>query len=473
MNKLLNPDFTNGTTDWENGPSDYPFIWDSQYKWIRGDSPDLNSDYKVFTIQQPFNISDMVILAKLTAWRRYESVAGNYVDGAVKARVKLQKPDSSWVTLAEETKTAQTGSGNILDQYDILTHFSQMGNYKLMLQTESRAACDRTNNEVKVEEPYGPWANEGFTIDDPNCKVLSDPYSQTEIYAKITKTFSIMGPAYTATLTLDARGVRQNCPYPGYAHFKVTLSKLYGGTWTLYDSYLYDGNWTTILNALDIKSYMSGLGGTYTLTLESWVASGWDGDATYYQSEAWFGNCELNAQWYSYAYTVSRGFWDDINLDILRKVFKTVVESIGTSESTGKKISIGAKEDIFLAESYQAIRLNVKKTVMESIGLAESYFKKIYKIVKEEIGLKELSYSGIRVGLNKAVTEDLFLAESYSTRKIIRAGASESIGLSEKLTAKRTAGNIITTFEITDLTDWQDRTPTVTHWIKEKTVMNT
>lgn len=471
-NRILNGNFETGTDNWENGPSDYPFVWDGTYKWIRGDSP-TTQDYKIYTIQQPFNISDMIILAKLTAWRRYEAVAGNFVDGAVKARVKLQKPDSSWVTLAEETKTAETGSGKILDEYDILSHFSAQGNYKLMLQTESRAACDRTNTQDKIEEPYGPWTNNGFTISDPNCYVQSYPDSQTEKYAKIEKVIEIYGATHTATLTLDAKGlVNIYCPSQGYAHFKVTLSKLYGGTWTLYDGFLYDGNWTTILNALDIKSYMTSAG-TYTLKLESWVTSGWDGDVTYYPSEAWFGNCELNAQWYSYAYTVSRGYWDDIVLDILRKVFKTVVESIGTSESTGKKISIGAKEDLFLAESYTALRLNMKKTVTEEVYLAESFYKKIYKFVKEEIGFFVESYSGIRVGLNKSVTEDLFLAESFSTRKIKCAGISESIGLSEKLTAKRTAGNIVTTFDITDLTDWQDRTPAVTAWVKEKTVMNT
>jgi hypothetical protein len=467
MNKILNPSFVDGTDYWENGPSDYPFYWDPTYKWIRGDSLSA-PDYKVFTIQQPFNIADTVILAKLTAWRRYESVAGNYVDGAVKARIKLQKPDSSWVTLAEETKTAQTGSGNILDQYDILTHFSQMGNYKLMLQTESRAACDRANQQAKIEEPYGSWTNDGFTISDPNCYIQSYPDSQTEKYAKIEKNIEIYGPTHTATLTLDAKGYRNDVPFPGYAHFKVTLSKLYGESWILYDNYLYDGNWTTILNSLDIKSYMNGAG-TYTLTLESWVASGWDGDVTYYQSEAWYGNCELTAQWYSYDYTVSRGYWDDIILDINIKKFKTVVESIGCDESQTKKISVGAKEDLFLSESYQTLRLNVKKTVSEEIYMAESFFKKIYKIVKEEIFMKEF----YQAGKSKAVSEDLFLAESYSARKLIRASQAESVFLSEKLTAKKTAGNIITTFEITDLTDWQDGAPTVTAWIKEKTVMNT
>ena len=371
------------------------------------------------------------------------------------------------MTLAEETKTAQTGSGNILDQYDILTHFSQMGNYKLMLQTESRAACDRTNQTEKIEEPYGPWTNNGFTISDPNCYVQSYPDSQTEKYAKIEKIIEIYGATHTATLTIDAKGYRADVGYPGYAHFKVTLAKSLGGSWTLYDGYLYDGNWTTILNALDIKSYMNG-SGTYTLTLESWVASGWDGDVTYYQSEAWYGNCELNAQWYSYDYTVSRGFWDDIVLDINIKKYKTVVESIGASEATGKKISVPKKEDLFLAESYTTFRLRLK-TVSEECFLAESYFKKIYKLVKEEIGLQEFYQKGI----GKIVAEDCFLAEAYSTRKKIIGSGSESVSLSERLSAKRTAGNIITTYEITDLTDWQDGAPTVTAWIKEKTVMNT
>ena len=76
-------------------------------------------------------------------------------------------------------------------------------------------------------------------------------------------------------------------------------------------------------------------------------------------------------------------------------------------------------------------------------------------------------------GIGKIVAEDCFLAEAYSTRKKIIGSGSESVSLSERLSAKRTAGNIITTYEITDLTDWQDGAPTVTAWIKEKTVMNT
>ena len=467
MNRILNGDFLNGTESWENGPQDFPFYWDPTYRWICGGSPEI--DYKIFTIQQPFNIADLVILAKLTAWRRYESVAGNFIDGEVTSRVKLQKPDSSWVTLAEETKTAQTGSGNILDQYDILEHFGQQGNYKLMLQTRVRSACDRTNHQEKVEEPYGSWTNNGFTIEDPNCYVQSYPASPIEKYAKIEKTIEIYGAAHTATLTLDAKGiVNLYCPYPGYAHFKVTLSKLYGGTWTLYDGSPTPGDWTTILNALDIKSFMTSAG-TYTLTLEAWVASGWDGDVTYYQSEAWYGNCELDAQWYSYAYTVSRGYWDEIVLDINIKKFKTVVESIGMEEGTTKKISVGAKEDLFLSESYQALRLNVKKTVSEEIYMAESFFKKIYKIVKEELYMKEF----YQAGKSKAVAEDLFLAESFSWRKLIQKEVMESIGLSEKLTAKRTAGNIVTYFDITDLTKWEVAPQVQTAWIKEKTVMNT
>jgi len=465
-NKLLNPDFTNGTESWENGPSDYPFYWDPTYKWIRGDSP-ATQDYKVFTIQQGFNIADTIILAKLTAWRRYEAINGNYVQGAVKSRIKLQKPDSSWVTLVEETKTAETGSGNILDQYDILSHFSTQGNYKLMLQTESRSGCDRSNNQASVTNPYGPWENNGFTISDPNCYVPSDPYSQDAIYAKISKSFEILGPTHTATLTLDAKGVVISCPLIGSSRFKVSLERVGWSTDTLYDGYLASGGWETILSNLDIKSYLV-FPGSYNLILESWVVSGYDGDETYYPSEAWYGACYLNAQWYSYQYTQSKGYWDEINLDILRKVFKTVVESIGCKETPTKKISIFRKEGVKLTESYSYLRVLLKE-VKESIGVKESFSKKIFKIVKESVSCKEY----YTMGRPKIVQESIFLAESFSWRKLIRKTIQESVAMKESLTAKRTAGNIITTFNITDLTEWQDRTPSVTAWIKEKTIMNT
>jgi hypothetical protein len=315
MNKLLNPAFEDGVVDWENGPIDNPFYWDPTYKWIRGDSEDEAFSFKSYVIQQLFNITGTVTLAKLTAWRRYESVGGNYNDGAVISRIKLQKPDSSWVTLVEETKTAETGSGNILDQENVLSHFSQEGNYILRLQTEVEVACERTNHEEKVEEPYGPWTNDGFTIDGSNCKIFSNPADQDEVHASIEKSFVIEAACHTATLTLDAKGLRQTCELPGYALFKVTLSKTGGGSWLLYDDYLTNGNWTTILNGLDIVSHLDSAG-TYTLKLEAWVVSGWNGEETYYPSQAWYGNCYLNAQWYSYEYTISHGFWDDILLDI-------------------------------------------------------------------------------------------------------------------------------------------------------------
>jgi hypothetical protein len=466
-NKLLNPNFSLYTQYWENGPINYPFTADGDN--IYGDSPAGSTDYKTFTIWQEINVVDTVIAAKVTAWRKYESVAKNYVNGVVKSKVLLQKPDTSWVELANETKTGETGWGNILDQYDVLAHFSQAGNYKLRLETEVRSACERTNEQDKIENPYGSWSNGGFTLDDPNCYIQSYGDSQIEKYAWIEKTIEVYGTPHTATLTLDAKGsVNLYCPYQGYARFKVTLSKAYGGSWTLYDGYLSDGNWATILNNLDIKSYMSSAG-TYTLTLEAWVKSGWDGDVTYYPSEAWFGNCELDVQWYSYDYYQSRGSWDDISLDITIKKYKTVVESIGTSEGTpGKKISIPKKEDIFLAESYQTLKVKLK-SVSEEAYLQESFFKKIYKFVTEEIGLQEF----YQHGLGFAVSEDCFLAEVYSWIKKILKTQTESVYLAEKLTAKKTAGNIITTYDITDLTDWQDIAPAVTAWIKEKTVMNT
>jgi hypothetical protein len=465
MNRLLNPSFSLYTQYWENGPINYPF--DADGNKIYGDSPSGVTDYKTFTIWQEVNVADTVIAAKVTAWRKYESVAKNYVDGVVKSILSLQKPDTSWVELADETRTGETGEGNILDQYDALSHFSQQGNYKLRLETEDRSACERTNHSESIQNPYGSWSNDGFTISDPNCYVMSLGNSQQEVCGQIKKSFEMVGSAHVATLTLDARGLVATCAYPGHVHFKVTLCKVGGGSWTLYDDYLSDGNWTTILNGLDIKSYLQSAG-TYELILEAWVSSGWDGDMMFFTSEAWYGSCNLNAQWYSYDYTTSRGSWDDISLDITIKKFKTVIESIGMEEGGTKKISIGKKEDLFLAESYQTLKIKLK-TVSEDFYLAESFSKKICKVVKEELFLKEF-YQG---GIGKTVSEELFLAEAYSTRKIIRGLQSECIFLAEKLTAKKTAGNIVTTYDITNLTEWQTVPPVTTAWIKEKTVMNT
>lgn len=343
-NILLNPAFEDGVEHWENGPDYWPPFdeWDPVHHWIRGDSPGTNSDFKPCTIQQLFTIGvlGVPVSAKLTAWRRYESVGGYNVDGVVISRIKLQKPDTTWVTIVEETKTALTGEGNILDQENVLSHFSQQGNYKFMLQSEVRSAYDRTNHEIKVEEPYGPWTNNGFTIDDPNCKVYSNADNQNEVYAKIEKNFVVDAACHIATLWLDAKGFRQTCELPGYAKFKVTLTQVGMGFWVLYDNYLYDGNWTTILNALDITSCLSEAG-TYNLKLEAWVTSGWNGEATYYPSQAWFGNCELNAQWYSYSYIVSKGYWDDLNLDIIIGETEVKTKLDGVWKSSQVQVKVG------------------------------------------------------------------------------------------------------------------------------------
>jgi hypothetical protein len=467
-NYLVNGDFLNGVTGWTNGPVDNPFDWISQYAWIRGDSNAADSNYKKYNIQQQVSVSDEVISAKVTAWRRYECDGGNYVNGTVKSRVKLQKPDSSWVTLADETKTAQTGSGNILDNYDVLSHFYQTGNYKIFLETEDCSACDATNHVATVQNPYGPWTNNGFTIEDPNCYIKSYTNSQVEKYAKIEKDIEILGPTHAATLTLDARGFVVTAPYPGYAHFKVTFSKVYGDSWVLYDNYLTDGSWTTILNNVDIHTYMNSAG-VYTLKLETWVVSSWDGASTYFQSEAYYGSCNLNAQWYSYAYKISSGFWDDISLDILVKKYKTVIERIGSAESKSVDAKKQGSEGVKLVESYSYAKTSVK-TVSEAIGLAESYVRKVYKVVAEAIGFHETYFP--RATLLKTIAEAIGLSESYSKIKKKPLSVVEVCGLKETISAIKTTDDLIIYYSILPELEWDSGVAAQTAWIKTRTVMN-
>ena len=133
----------------------------------------------------------------------------------------------------------------------------------------------------------------------------------------------------------------------------------------------------------------------------------------------------------TYSYGVSYGWYDNINIDIAVKKYKAVHEKLGSSG---------------------AIVSEAKVSKSEIVGLSEAYSTEVYSPV--------FNY--------ETASESFGLNESYS--KLIKRirGVVEVVGLVEAVQAKRTQGNLETTYVLEDLTQWTEISKTETPWIKTK-----
>lgn len=316
--KILNGNFFSDLSSWYN----WDFVWDTGR--ARATSYADSATEKIHTLDQTFSVSGAVSQALITAWRRYEAPTGTSVSGYVRSIVELHKPDLTYETLVDETKTGLTGEGNLLSSSNITSKFTQQGDYTLRLQT--KVASARDESQAGVSNPYDTWTNDGFTLSSPNCYKISGQ-NITEYTATIYKTFTIANSIFDGKLTVNAKGIVTSGAFTGYARFVVRLLKPgTAGEVTLYDDYLSDGNWTAILNNLDITAHLS-TDGTYRLTLLAYVKSSRDPDSPYdyYPSEAWYGTLSLVAKWYEYS--VSNGYWDNISLDVTGGISLVVADS--------------------------------------------------------------------------------------------------------------------------------------------------
>ena len=295
MNKILNGNFSAGFNHWNLQL--YPFALESGM--ARGVSDLDSTDELTYVMTQGFAVNDEVIYAKITVWGQWHALSHD-TDGYNNFIIKLRKPDSSYVTLLDTTKTAIIGSGNLLDGQDISSNFDQYGNYMIVLMLKTASA----------------------------------------------------------------------------------------------------------------KKWNERLG--------------------------------------QYVYPISRGYYDNISIDIAVKKYKSVHEKMGGSETLSSHAS------------------HQYKSVAESVGLIEKYNVKIRKTVAEAIGLSESYETAVKSAQFKAVAESIGLIEAYSIKKTLHRSAAESIGLSETLQAKRTQGNLETTYTIGDLTSWQEIPAVTTGWIKTK-----
>ncbi len=117
---------------------------------------------------------------------------------------------------------------------------------------------------------------------------------------------------------------------------------------------------------------------------------------------------------------VSEGGYDNISIDVTVKKYKAVHEMIGSLGVLDDKVTISPP-----AYNYES--------ASEVVGLSES-----------------CSYI--------VITDSL--------------GVSEVVGLSESIQAKRTQGNLETTYVLEDLTQWTEISRVTTPWVKEKIVIN-
>ncbi len=315
-----------GTTSWTSPISGYNSFGYSDNRIYCGSNSSDTTDVS-YGIYQTVAISGVPVLgATLSAWRRYESVSATTHDGHVTSTVQIKKPDATIVTLATETKTGETGEGYILSVADIKSILSADGNYDIRLISTVASGDSNVAGSVSAENPYGSWTNSGMTLYGNNCYVTSNSGDRNDVSGYVEKSIVTSAAASSARISLDAmRTVYQTDPGGmGHGLITVTLTKSGGATTTLYDGDIGNDSWTTILNNVDVSSYMT-TAGTYTLRLYGLVESGYVAP-DYQQSTVYFGSCSLYVSWDSHTYTPSWGVWDNISLN--------VVSSVGTTNTT-------------------------------------------------------------------------------------------------------------------------------------------
>ena len=148
--KILNGDFSSDFDYWDNGIADaYPYVM--EFGVPKAASIPDSTDSRTYKMKQDFSVNDEAVAAKLTVWGKWICWTGD-VDGYVKFKIELEKPDTSKVTLLDETKTPPSSLGNLLDEEDITAHFDQYGNYKFWLTCEV-ASC-RVDSQFYTSHGY-------------------------------------------------------------------------------------------------------------------------------------------------------------------------------------------------------------------------------------------------------------------------------------------------------------------------------
>jgi len=365
-------------------------------------------------------------------------------------------------------------------------------------------------------------------------KIKGSSYSASAILKvyNIAQSFSLNEEVIAGKITVWCKWVASGGNISdGYNQFVVELHKPDTSKVTLLDTTKTAENGEGyLLNNYDIKAHFTQYG-TYWLylTLKTVSSMGDNPDPP-----PLFG------------YGVSYGWYDNINVNIGVKKYKTVHEAIGGAESYSKFLGVSEQEIMQLSEAYNKlvkvkrflegvklsetyeITASFNKEIAEVVQLVESFstkasFKRseqesvvlaeMYEIlagkkkeVKELLAVSE-AYSFL---LRRAISEVIKLAESfnkkvsvsksevirlaedwfikgyfhYSESEIVKLAesytyirgktgeATEIAKLKESIQAKRTHGNVETTYYIDLPTQWDEIAPATTKWIKSKVERN-
>lgn len=154
-NFIINGDFSDGFSAWNNGVGGgSAYALDSGK--ARGSS--WGSDERYYKMSQPFSLNDEPISGKATVWCKWQSydASGN---GYNRFIVNLVKPDLTSVNLLDTTKTAITGEGYLLNDYNILAHLDQYGNYALQLFLKTKGTQNPSPPPELFFRSYGWYDN--------------------------------------------------------------------------------------------------------------------------------------------------------------------------------------------------------------------------------------------------------------------------------------------------------------------------
>lgn len=267
---------------------------------------------------------------------------------------------------------------------------------------------------------FAGWINPAFgglafSISAEQPFGVSDPTSKDPKTYKMCQQFSSNDEIITAEITVWASWEAYSGDTDGSNRFKVELEKPDTTMVTLVDTTKTAASSSgNILTASDISANMTTYG-NYKLWL------------TLVTKSAETDDPELGK-----TYEGSRGAYDNILIDVTVKKYKTVHEIIGSTGAILSEAKVSRSEVVGLVEAYSTETFSPSfnyETASESVGLSESYSKILKRI----------------------------------------RGVVEVVGLSETIQAKRTQGNLETTYVLEDLTQWTEISRVETPWIKIKT----
>ena len=135
---ILNGDFSSGFDYWDNGVGGEAYTLDAGQ--AKGASHSTSTIARTYQMLQDFNLTGAVATGAITVWCKWLAYYGDISHGSNRFIVKLQKPDTNYVTLLDTTKTGISGNGNLLNGVNIKAHLTQSGTYWLYLTLTTQAS---------------------------------------------------------------------------------------------------------------------------------------------------------------------------------------------------------------------------------------------------------------------------------------------------------------------------------------------